>query len=70
MIHACNLYLSRTCSFLYVLTPNATTVDVLKLESAGNAQNVQKLDLAGPSKASGLTISEYHFYLSHTRALH
>ena len=51
------------CSFLYVLTPNATTVEVLKLESPGNAKNVQKLDLAGPAKAAGVTISAYFPFL-------
>ncbi|KAI0741672.1 hypothetical protein C8Q80DRAFT_1110493 [Daedaleopsis nitida] len=46
--------------FLYVLSPNATSVDVLSLESAGNAKNIDKLDLAGPTKAAGVTINAFN----------
>lgn len=41
---------------MFVLAPGAQTVEVLSLDSPGNAQHVQTLDLAGPTKAAGVTI--------------
>lgn len=43
--------------FLYVLSANATAVDVLSLGAPGKAKHVQKLDIAGPAKAAGLTLN-------------
>ncbi|OJT14477.1 hypothetical protein TRAPUB_8977 [Trametes pubescens] len=43
--------------FMFVLAPGAQTVEVLSLDSPGNAQHVQTLDLAGPTKAAGVTIN-------------
>ncbi|EJF55787.1 hypothetical protein BD309DRAFT_276048 [Dichomitus squalens] len=43
--------------FLYVLAPNATQVDVLSLQSAGNAKHISTLDISGPTKAAGVTIN-------------
>lgn len=43
--------------FLYVLSPNVTAINVLALNAPGNAQNIQKVDIAGPAKAAGLTVS-------------
>jgi len=43
--------------FLYVLTPNATAINVLSVNAPGQAKNIQKVDIAGPAKAAGLKIS-------------
>ncbi|KAL0573688.1 hypothetical protein V5O48_008259 [Marasmius crinis-equi] len=43
--------------FMYVLSANATRIDVLSLDAPGQAKNIQKLDIAGPAKGSGLKIS-------------
>ncbi|KAJ7593110.1 hypothetical protein C8J56DRAFT_930417 [Mycena floridula] len=43
--------------FMFVLTPNATAVNVLSLNAPGQAQNIQKVDIAKPAKAAGLKIS-------------
>ncbi|KAF9267721.1 hypothetical protein L218DRAFT_854401 [Marasmius fiardii PR-910] len=43
--------------FLYILSANATRLDVLSLDAPGQAKNIQKLDLAGPAKASELKIT-------------
>ena len=51
--------LNFPASFMYVLTPNATSVAVLSLDAPGQAKNVGSFDLAGPAKAAGLTISKY-----------
>jgi hypothetical protein len=48
-------------SFMYVLSANATRVDVLSLNAPGQAQNIQKLDIAGPAKAANLTVSKSQF---------
>lgn len=45
-------------SFMYVLTPNVTAVNVVSLLAPGQAKIVQKLDLAKPAKAAGLTVSK------------
>lgn len=43
--------------FMYVLAAGASKVDVLSLNTPGNAQNIQTLDIAGPAKSAGLTIN-------------
>ncbi|KAG7092934.1 hypothetical protein E1B28_009239 [Marasmius oreades] len=43
--------------FMFVLSANATRVDVLSLDAPGQAKNIQKLDIAGPAKAAGLKIN-------------
>ncbi|KAJ7494743.1 hypothetical protein B0H11DRAFT_2003209 [Mycena galericulata] len=43
--------------FLYVLAANATNVKVLSLNAPGKATALQTLDIAGPAKAAGLTVS-------------
>lgn len=44
-------------SFVYVLAANATTVDVISLDSPGIAERLTALNIAGPTKAAGITIS-------------
>lgn len=46
--------------FLYVLAPNATQIDVLSLDGAGQAKSIQTLDIAGPAKAAGLSIDPFN----------
>ncbi|KAF7316830.1 hypothetical protein HMN09_00416200 [Mycena chlorophos] len=46
--------------FMFVLAPNATEVKVLSLVAPGNAQALQTVDIAGPAKAAGLTVSAGH----------
>jgi len=41
--------------FMYVLTANASAVNVLSLNGPGQAQTIQTLDIAGPAKRAGLT---------------
>ncbi|KAH9857311.1 hypothetical protein C2E23DRAFT_873962 [Lenzites betulinus] len=43
--------------FMYVLAPGAQTVEVLSLDAPGDAKHIQTLQLAGPTKAAGVTIS-------------
>jgi len=43
--------------FMYVLAANATEVKVLALNAPGKATALQTLDIAGPAKSAGLTIS-------------
>ncbi|KAJ8456470.1 hypothetical protein ONZ51_g12108 [Trametes cubensis] len=43
--------------FMYVLAPGTQSVEVLSLDAPGNAQHVQSLQISGPAKASGVTIS-------------
>ncbi|KAL0061913.1 hypothetical protein AAF712_011197 [Marasmius tenuissimus] len=43
--------------FMFVLSANATRVDILSLDAPGQAKNIQKLDIAGPAKAVGLKIN-------------
>ncbi|KAF5382218.1 hypothetical protein D9615_004362 [Tricholomella constricta] len=42
--------------FMYVLSANATRIDVLSLNGPGQARNIQQLDIAGPARASGINI--------------
>ena len=48
-----------TCppSFLYVLAPNKTEIQVLSIQKAGQGQNLSPLDISGPTQAGGITIS-------------
>ena len=50
---------NRMCSFLYVLSAGATSIDVLSLDAPGDAKAVERLDIAGPPRAAGVSISEY-----------
>jgi hypothetical protein len=43
--------------FMYVMSANATSINVLSLDAPGQAQNIQRLDIAGPAKRAGLTIN-------------
>ncbi|KAH9897739.1 hypothetical protein C8Q73DRAFT_641056 [Cubamyces lactineus] len=43
--------------FMYVLAPGTQSVEVLSLDAPGKAQHVQSLQISGPAKASGVTIS-------------
>jgi hypothetical protein len=43
--------------FMYVLSANVTSIDVLSLNAPGQAKHIQRLDLAGPSKSAGLTLT-------------
>jgi len=43
--------------FMFILTPNATAINVLSLNAPGQAQNIQKVDIAQPARAAGLKIS-------------
>jgi hypothetical protein len=48
---------------MYVLSANATRINVLSLDAPGQAQNIQSLDIAGPAKNAGLMISQYCIHL-------
>ncbi|KAL1949460.1 hypothetical protein VTO73DRAFT_8341 [Trametes versicolor] len=43
--------------FMYVLAPNATSIDVLLLDSPGEAKKLTSLNFSGPTKAAGITIN-------------
>ncbi|KAJ7274381.1 hypothetical protein B0H12DRAFT_1007067 [Mycena haematopus] len=43
--------------FMFILAPNATQVKVLSLNAPGKATALQTVDIAGPAKAAGLTVS-------------
>ncbi|KAJ6619765.1 hypothetical protein B0H10DRAFT_2163825 [Mycena sp. CBHHK59/15] len=43
--------------FMFVMASNATQVKVLALNAPGKATALQTLDIAGPAKAAGLTVS-------------
>jgi hypothetical protein len=43
-------------SFLYILAPNATEVQVVKLNGAGDAQNVQSLALGALAKQANVRV--------------
>ena len=51
--------LTRLSSFMFVLEANATSVAALSLDAPGQAKNIGNFNLAGPAKASGLTISKF-----------
>ena len=64
-LYARSLLMRRDSSFLYVLAPNTTSIEILSLESAGNAKHISTLDISGPTKAAGITISTFsrpHFH--------
>jgi hypothetical protein len=44
---------------MYIMAANATAIDALSLVAPGNAQPLQRVDIAGPAKAAGLPVSEY-----------
>ncbi|KAJ7248167.1 hypothetical protein B0H12DRAFT_728939 [Mycena haematopus] len=46
--------------FIYILAPGATQVRVLSLNAPGKATALQTVDIAGPAKAAGLTVSAAH----------
>lgn len=46
---------------MYVLAPNATSIDVLQLDSPGEAKKLTSLNFSGPTKAAGVTISGFSF---------
>lgn len=43
--------------YLYVLMPNATAVEVLRLDQPGNATSLQQMDIAGPASQLGLSVT-------------
>jgi hypothetical protein len=43
--------------FLYVMSANATKIDVLSLNAPGQAQHIQSVDIAAPAKRVGLAIN-------------
>ena len=45
-------------SFIYVLAANATSIDVLSIDSPGLALRQNALNLVGPTRAAGINISE------------
>ncbi|KDR66290.1 hypothetical protein GALMADRAFT_148035 [Galerina marginata CBS 339.88] len=45
-------------SFMYVLAPNATTVNVLSVNTPGKAVSVQNFNFASAAKAAGITIDK------------
>ena len=57
-------------SFLYVLAPNATEIQVLSIQKAGEGKNIETLNIAGPTKAAGLTISMSYFFPCSLRDAH
>ncbi|RPD64092.1 hypothetical protein L226DRAFT_552064 [Lentinus tigrinus ALCF2SS1-7] len=42
--------------FLYIMSANATSVDVLALPGAGKARKISTLDISGPARAAGVPI--------------
>lgn len=49
---------------MYILAPNVTALNVLSLKAPGEAQLIQKLDIAGPASVASLQISEYPIFMS------
>ena len=45
-------------SFLFILESDATAITILILDGPGQARSLNSFDIAGPAKASGLTISK------------
>jgi hypothetical protein len=45
-------------NFLYVLSPNATTVNVLNVNTAGNATTIQNFNFASAAKKAGVTLNK------------
>ncbi len=45
---------------MYVLGANTTQINVLFLGEPGQAQGIQTFDLAGPTKAAGVTINPFN----------
>jgi hypothetical protein len=56
------LLIDPLLSFMYVLAANATQVKVLSLNAPGKATALQTVDIAGPAKAAGLTISKHRSF--------
>ena len=50
-------------SFLYVLMPNVTAVQVMSLDAPGQATILQTMDISSPAAAINLPISEYPWAL-------
>lgn len=50
---------SPPCSFLYVLAANKTSIDVLSLNSPGNAKSVGSFSFASAAKSMKVTISKF-----------
>jgi hypothetical protein len=46
-------------SYLYLLMPNVTSVEVLRLNGPANATSIQQMDISGPAAALQLLVSEY-----------
>ena len=44
-------------SFLYILAPNSTQIQVMSLNAPGQGKNLQNLDMASVAKAAGLKLS-------------
>ena len=51
-------------SFLYVLMPGVTAIQVMSLDAPGQATPLQTVDIAGPASSVGLSISAYHLSAS------
>ncbi|KDR69366.1 hypothetical protein GALMADRAFT_77472, partial [Galerina marginata CBS 339.88] len=49
-------------NFLYVLAPNATSVNVLNVNTPGKAATVQNFNFASAAKAAGVTIGQYESF--------
>jgi len=45
-------------NFLYVLSPNATTVNVLNVNTAGNATTIQNFNFASAAKKAGVVLNK------------
>ena len=48
-------------SFLYVLAPITTTIDVLNVNVAGQAEMVQNFNFSSAAQEAGVTISELSY---------
>jgi len=46
-----------TNDFMYVMAANATSINVMDLNAAGNAQIIQTLELSGPATSVGLALN-------------
>jgi hypothetical protein len=47
-------------SFLYILAPNATQVQVMSLDAPGKATSLQTIDISAPAKRAGLSINAFN----------
>ena len=57
LTHTAPVLILRPHSFLYVLMPNVTSIEVMSLDGPGQATSVQTLELMAPAGMQNLTLS-------------